>query len=94
MSSTIITVQWDGLTPCTQVNGLTVEYRVKYTADSSAIVQSVNHPGKWNVKDAEVSLTGLTSFTNYSIQVAAVNEQGDIGQYSDPKIEQTEKDGE
>ena len=32
----------------------------------------------------EMVLTGLTPDTNYSISVAAVNENGDIGLYSDP----------
>ena len=43
---------------------------------------------------AQVSLTGLTPFTNYSIQIAAVNEQGDVGPYSDSIREHTEEDGE
>ena len=32
-SSTAITVQWSGLTPCREVNGLIVGYRVQYWAD-------------------------------------------------------------
>ena len=39
-------------------------------------------------------LTGLTPFTIYSIRVAAVNEEGDIGVYSDPITEQTGEDSE
>ena len=88
-SSTDISVQWDGLTPCSQVNGLIVEYRVQYTAESSGVVQSTDVAGEWNVMRAQTSLTGLTPYTNYSIQVAAVNEQGDVGLYSDPIIKQT-----
>ena len=83
VSSTVISVQWDGLSPCSQVNGLIVEYRVQYTAESSGVVQSIDQSGEWNVIGAEASLTGLTPYTNYSIQVAVVNEQGDIGLYSD-----------
>ena len=93
VSSTVISVQWDGLSPCTQVNGLIVEYRVQYTAESSGVVQSVDQTGEWNVTGAEASLAGLTPYTNYSIQVAAVNEQGDMGQYSDPITVQTGEDG-
>ena len=52
------------------------------------------HPGEWNVVGAQVSLTGLTPFTNYSIQVAAVNEEGDVGPYSDSIRGQTKEDGE
>ena len=93
-SSTAITVQWDGLTPCREVNGLIVEYRVQYTAYSSDIMQSVVHPGNWSVQGAQALLSELTPFTNYSIKVAAVNEQGDVGPYSNPMTEQTEEDCE
>ena len=93
-SSTVIVVQWNGLAPCMKVNGLIVGYRVQYTAESSGEIESIVHSGEWNVTSAMVSLTGLTPFTNYSIQVAAVNEQGDIGLYSDPQIVQTEEESE
>lgn len=93
-NSTVIIVQWNGLAPCVKVNGLIVHYTVRYTAETSNVTQSINHPGGWNVTGAEASLTGLAPFTNYSIQVAAVNEQGDIGLYSNPEIKQTEEDSE
>ena len=92
VNSTVISVQWDGLTLCSQVNGLIVEYRVQYTAESSGVVQSIDVAGEWNVTRAQTSLTGLAPYTNYSIQVAAVNEQGDVGLYSDPIITQTHED--
>ena len=92
VNSTVISVQWDGLIPCSQVNGLIVEYRVQYTAESSAVVQSIDVSGEWNVMRAQTSLTGLTPYTNYSIQVAAVNEQGDVGLRSDPITTQTQED--
>ena len=38
----------------------------------------------------EITLTGLTPFTNYSIEVAAVNEEGDVGVYSMPQYIMTE----
>ena len=91
MSSTVITVQWDGLDPCRHVNGLIVLYRVQYTEVASGVVQSNDVAGEWNVMNAETSLTGLTPFTNYSIQVAAVNEEGDVGLYSEPLIKRTSK---
>ena len=93
VSSTAISVQWDGLSPCSQVNGLIVEYRVQYTAESSGVVQSIDQTGEWNVTGAEASLTGLRPYTNYSIQVAAVNEQGDVGLYSNLTMVQTAEDG-
>ena len=91
MSSTVISVQWDGLDPCRHVNGLIVLYRVQYTEVASGVVQSKDVAGEWNVMDAETSLTGLTPSTSYSIQVAAVNEEGDVGLHSHPITRQTSK---
>ena len=93
-SSTVLRVEWNGLSPCEKVKGFIVYYRVQYTADSSNVTQSIDHPGDWNVTGAEVLLTRLTPFTKYSIKVAAVNFQGDLGLYSHPRIEQTWEDSE
>ena len=92
VNSTVISVQWDGLTPCRLVNSLIEKYRVQYTAESSGEVLSTDESGDWD-DGGQTSLTGLTPFTNYSIQVAAVNEQDDVGPYSDPITVQTDKDG-
>ena len=91
VSSTVITVQWDGLDPCRHVNGLIVLYRVQYTEVASGVVQRKDEAGEWNVMNAETSLTGLTPSTSYSIHVAAVNEEGDVGLYSDPITRQTSR---
>ena len=91
MNSTVISVQWNGLDPCRHVNGLIVLYRVQFTEVASGVVQSKDVAGEWNVMNAETSLTGLTPSTSYSIQVAAVNEEGDIGLYSHPLTRQTSK---
>ena len=91
MSSTVITVQWDGLEPCRHVNGLIVLYRVQYTEVASGVVQSNDVAGGWNVMNAVTSLTGLTPFTSYSIQVAAVNGEGDVGLYSELLKRRTRK---
>ena len=91
MNSTVIAVQWDGLDPCRHVNGLIVLYRVQYTEVASGVVQSKNDAGEWNVMNAETSLTGLTPSTSYSIKVAAVNKEGDVGLYSHPLTRQTSK---
>ena len=45
-SSTVISVQWDGLTPCEGVNGIIVKYIVQYTAESSCVVQSIVQSGE------------------------------------------------
>ena len=91
VSSTVISVQWNGLNPCRHVNGLIVLYRVQYTEVASGVVQSKDEAGEWNVMNAGTSLTGLTPSTSYSIQVAAVNEDGDVGLYSLPITTQTSK---
>ena len=91
-----ISVQWDRLTPCRDVNGLIVEFRVQYRALPSGPVQTLSHSVQhdmWNMP-VEVSLTGLTPFTNYSIQVAPVNNQSQVGSYSGPVVTQTEEDSE
>ena len=54
------------------------------------MVQSKDKAGEWNMI-VRVSLTGLTPSTSYSIQVAAVNEEGDVGLYSVPVTKQTSK---
>ena len=92
-SSSSISVQWDGLTPCKDVNGLIVEFKVQYRALSSGPVQTLSHFVQWNMP-VEVSLTGLTPFTNYSIQAAPVNVQSQVGLYSGPVVTQTQEDRE
>ena len=95
-SSSSISVQWNRLTPCKDVNGLIVEFRVQYRALPSGPVQTLSHsvqPEMWHTS-VEVSLTGLTPFTNYSIQAAPVNDQGQVGSYSGPVVTQTEEDSE
>ena len=95
-SSSSISVQWDRLTPCRDVNGLIVEFRVQYRALPSGPVQTLPHAVQsdmWIIP-VEVSLTGLIPFTNYSIQAAPVNELGHVGLYSDTVITQTEEDSE
>ena len=62
-------------------------YKVRYT-DVGGVVQSTRQSGGRNI-NAEVLLTGLTPSTSYSIQVAAINEEGDVGLYSDPLIKWT-----
>ena len=64
-------------------------YRVQYTEVASGVIQSKDVTGEWNVRNAETSLTELTPSTSYSIQVAAVNEEGDVGLYSEPFTKRT-----
>ena len=85
MSTTEISVQWNGLTTCRLVNGHIVSYRVQYTASGVDETRDRELRGgeDW-MSGGEMLLTGLTPFTNYSIAVAAVNENGDVGLYSNP----------
>ena len=89
VNSTVISVQWDRLLPCRHVNGRIHLFRIQYTEVASGVVQSKDEAGVWDVDNQVTSLTGLTPSTNYSIQVAAVNEEGDVGLYSDPLTRQT-----
>ena len=82
VSSRVISVQCDELRACSHVNDLSASFRVQYAADKAIIA-----------KTTEITLTGLTPYTNYSIKVAAVNEMGDVGPYSYPVTIQTPEDG-
>ena len=88
VDSAFISVKWEGLTPCRLVNGLIVEYRVQYEAQSGGVMGSKEVSGNWS-SGGETDLTGLTPSTNYSIAVAAVNEQGTVGLYSDTIVIET-----
>ena len=88
VDSIIISVKWEGLTPCRLVNGHIVEYRVQYKAQSGIVMGSKEVSGNWS-SGGETDLTGLTPSTNYSIAVAAVNEQGTVGFYSDSIVIET-----
>ena len=86
VNSTVICVQWDGLTPCKHVNGRIKSYRVQYTSESSGVVQSKDEDGRWKDKGIETLLTDLTPLTNYTIRVAAVEVKGYVGLYSSPIV--------
>ena len=92
-TSTTITLQWSGLQTCRLVNGVIVKYRVQYAAQPSGSVQSTDQSVDCR-NITEMVLTELTPFTTYSIQVAAINEEGDVGMYSGPISEMTNEYGE
>ncbi|CAI8008398.1 Fibronectin (Fragments) [Geodia barretti] len=85
-SSTEISVQWSGLSNCRLVNGHIVSFRVQFATGSTAdkVMGEGNDGNQWWWSGGEIILTGLTPRTKYSISVAAVNENGDTGVYSDP----------
>ena len=78
-SSSEISVQWSGLTNCRLVNGRITRYRVLYQEQSEDY--TLRDGQDW-MSGGEITLTGLSSSTNYSIAVAAVNEKGDVGRRS------------
>ena len=99
-SFTDISVQWSGLSNCRLVNGRITQYRVRYTAKYRVQYEtcSTTETRDYTLGDGEnwnnggrVTLTGLTPSTNYSISVAAVNEKGDVGLYSDPVTTMTQQ---
>ena len=81
--SSVILVKWSGIAPCRLVNGVIIKYRVQYRAESDRLVKSKEVAGNWS-SGAETELIGLTPSTNYSIAVAAVNNEGITGVFSDP----------
>ena len=82
LSSTEIFVEWDFVRPCKARNGLITSYLIRIQPND--IPQTPPE-----TEDLEITLTGLTPYTNYFIEVAAVNENGDVGVYSDTIIKMT-----
>ena len=90
VSPTALLVKWSIVRACSEGDGIVVKYRVQYTTESSGDVQSI---GELSITKLEASLTGLTPYTNYSIQIATMNEHGVVGLYSYPIRIQTPEDG-
>ena len=63
-----LTVQW-GTVPCPNQRGPITGYRLRYS-NGTSIVNTTGEGSRQHV------LTGLTPFTSYSMQVAAVNAGG------------------
>ena len=88
-SSTEISVQWSGLSTCRLVNGNIIKYRVRFRVSCGDETGEMEAEGDWK-EGGRVVLTGLIPLSNYSISVAAVNQNGDVGPYSDPVTERTQ----
>ena len=82
-SSTEISVQWSGLSTCRLVNGNIIKYRVQFRVSGGNETRERETEGDWK-EGGRVVLTGLILLSNYSISVAALNQNGDVGPYSDP----------
>ena len=63
------------------MNGLITSYSIRYTIQPNGIPQTTLQSD-----GLEITLTGQTPFTEYSIEVAAVNENDDVGVYSVPQL--------
>ena len=85
ITSTVISTQWDIPTPCSHFK----TFRVKYAAEPNGTDHTFN---KTIVAKAEAFIS-LVPFTNYSIQIAAVDELGGVGPYSYPVTVQTPENG-
>ena len=92
LNSTAVFVQWGRIDICRTANGRIVKYRVQYRAGPNGMVQTVDKPGNRSA-GGNISIAGLSPFTVYYVQVAAVNENGDVGLFSNPKAVQTGEDG-
>ena len=80
VTSSSITVQW-GPVDCIHRNGDITGYLVQYgeVEGTEALLRVVN---------SQVTITGLTPFTQYTVSVAAVNSAG-TGVYSDKLVQET-----
>ena len=85
VSSTEISIQWNGLSTCRLVNGLIIKYEIRFQTCyvTETRDRELRDGEDWS-SGGNILLTGLTPLTNYSIEVAAVNKNGDIGPSSDP----------
>ena len=79
-----ITVQW-GMVPCIHQNGPITGHSVRYgvMGSGSSQTETVSGPSV-----TEVTLSSLLKYTNYSVQVAAVN-SADTGVFSEPVLQLT-----
>ena len=85
VESRSLTVQW-GTVPCPDQRGPITGYRLRYS-NGTSIVNTTGEGSRQYV------LTGLTPFTSYSVQVAAVN-AGGTGPYSTALTVETLQDSE
>eukprot|EP00731_Ephydatia_muelleri_P019086 Em0011g1126a len=74
-TSSSMTISW-GEVPCQDQNSVIVEYRVLYGAVTSGVGGTVATSGR------TLAVNGLSLYTNYSIEVSAVNSDGAMGPYS------------
>ncbi|KAL5486614.1 hypothetical protein EMCRGX_G019117 [Ephydatia muelleri] len=76
-TSSSVTISW-GEVPCQDQNSVIVGYRVLYGAVTSGVGGTVATSGR------TLTVNGLSPYTNYFIEVSAVNSDGAMGPYSSP----------
>ena len=82
VNSSSILVIWGPIQSCRDRNGNIKNYNIKYQpVDGSGSVKNEIVSGMGSA-GGQVLLDGLTPFTDYSIQVAAVNNQSTVGVFS------------
>ena len=86
-NSSSITIEWKPPNKCRAINGIITSYSIRYRIHPNGIPQTTSQS-----EGLEITLTGLTLFTEHSIEVAAVNENGDIGVYSLPQSVMTDEE--
>ena len=79
MNASSITVVWDPV-DCNYRNGDITGYSLQYTVKGSSSSRNLNISGE---QTPEAIISGLSAFTNYTVEVAAMTVNG-IGVYSDP----------
>jgi len=77
ISSTNIIIAWDAVN-CTERNSNITGYVVRFTPPSTSGNDSVMVTGTGDA-GGMVTIDGLTPSTQYSIQVAAINSDGNVG---------------
>ena len=90
VNSSSIRVEWGPIQSCRDRNGNITNYNIKYqpVGGSSGSVKTEVVSGVGSA-GGQVLLDGLTLFTDYTIQVAAVNNQSTVGAFSTAVTGQT-----
>ena len=83
VNSSSIRVEWGPIQSCRDRNGNINNYNIKYqpVGGSSGSVKNEIVSGVGSA-GGQVLLDGLTPFTDYTVQVAAVNNQSTVGAFS------------
>ena len=87
MTSSDITVQW-GVVNCTDRNGDITGYSVRYGVQGTAEGDRTVRMATGDSSGGMYTISGLSTATEYTVEVAAVNSAG-TGVYSDSITEET-----